>query len=123
MIHFLIIILSLAMIAFIIWWFFGKHEVSQQEAVVRGNHQEIQVSVDGGYIPQTIVLKKGIPATLVFHRKDPSSCLDQVVFSDFGIHEALPMKKDFPITITPAEVGEFGFACGMNMIHGKLIVK
>ncbi|WP_341931750.1 cupredoxin domain-containing protein [Streptococcus pluranimalium] len=123
MIHFLIIILSLAMIAFIIWWFFGKHEVSQQEAVVRGNHQEIQVSVDGGYIPQTIVLKKGIPATLVFHRKDASSCLDQVVFSDFGIHEDLPMKKDFPITITPAEVGEFGFACGMNMIHGKLIVK
>lgn len=123
MIHFLIIILSLAMIAFIIWWFFGKHEVSQQEAVVRGNHQEIQVSVDGGYIPQTIVLKKGIPATLVFHRKDPSSCLDQVVFSDFGIHEDLPMKKDFPITITPVEAGEFGFACGMNMIHGKLIVK
>ncbi|WP_218653811.1 cupredoxin domain-containing protein [Streptococcus pluranimalium] len=123
MIHFLIIILSLAMIAFIIWWFFGKHEVSQQEAVVRGNHQKIQVSVDGGYIPQTIVLKKGIPATLVFHRKDPSSCLDQVVFSDFGIHEDLPMKKDFPITITPTEAGEFGFACGMNMIHGKLIVK
>lgn len=123
MIHFLVIILSLAMIAFIIWWFFGQHEVSQQEAVVRGNHQEIQVLVDGGYIPQTIVVKKGIPATLVFHRKDPSSCLDQVVFSDFGIHEDLPMKKDFPITITPAEVGEFGFACGMNMIHGKLIVK
>lgn len=123
MIHFLIITLSLSMIAFVIWWFFGKHGVSQKEAVVRGNHQEIQVSVDGGYIPQTIVLKKGIPATLVFHRKDPSSCLDQVVFSDFGIHEDLPMKKDFPITITPAEVGEFGFACGMNMIHGKLIVK
>ncbi|MFZ7333771.1 cupredoxin domain-containing protein [Streptococcus pluranimalium] len=123
MIHFLIIILGLAMIAFIIWWFFGKHEVSQQEAVVRGNHQEIQVSVDGGYIPQTIVLKKGIPATLVFHRKDPSSCLDQVVLSDFGVHEDLPMKKDFPITITPTEAGEFGFACGMNMIHGKLIVK
>lgn len=119
----LILLLGLAMIAFIIWWFFGKHEVSQQEAVVRGNHQEIQVSVDGGYIPQTIILQKGIPATLVFHRKDPSFCLDQVFFSDFGIHEDLPMKKDFPITITPAEAGEFGFACGMNMIHGKLIVK
>ncbi|MDY4511695.1 cupredoxin domain-containing protein [Streptococcus hyovaginalis] len=119
----IVFILGVAMIGFIAWWFFGKHEVSQQEAVVRGDHQEIQVSVDGGYIPQAIVLKKGIPATLIFNRKDPSSCLDQVVFSDFGVHEDLPMKKDFPITIMPKEAGEFDFACGMNMIHGKVIVK
>ncbi|MDG3205434.1 hypothetical protein MKN59_02840 [Streptococcus suis] len=43
----IVFILGVAMIGFIAWWFFGKHEVSQQEAVVRGDHQEIQVSVDG----------------------------------------------------------------------------
>ena len=118
-----VLIIGFALISFLIWWFFGKHERSEQTALMRGDYQEIRVEVNGGYNPQTIVLQKGIPASLIFHRKDPSSCLDQVVFSDFGVQKPLPLNKDTLIDLTPKEKGEFDFACGMNMYRGKLIVK
>lgn len=118
-----VVIIGIALIAFLIWWFFGKHDISQQAAIMRGDHQEVRIEVNGGYSPQTLVLKQGVPASLIFHRKDPSSCLDQVVLSDLGVQKHLPLKQDTIITITPEEKGEFGFACGMNMYHGKVIVK
>ncbi|EHJ56892.1 hypothetical protein HMPREF9318_00911 [Streptococcus urinalis FB127-CNA-2] len=118
-----VVLLGLALIAFILWWFFGNHQASQGRAELKGDKQEVHVSVNGGYKPETIVLKKGIPAQLVFNRQDPSSCLDQVVFSDFGVHADLPLKKDYVININPEEAGEYQFACGMNMFHGKLIVE
>ena len=34
----------------------------------------------GGYTPGTIILKKSQPARIIFDRKDPSPCLDQIVF-------------------------------------------
>lgn len=118
-----VIVVGLVLIALLLWWFFGKHDLSQETAILRGNHQEVRIEVNGGYSPQTLILKQGVPATLIFHRKDPSSCLDQVVLSDFGVQKRLPLKKDTLITIVPEEKGEFGFACGMNMYHGKVIVK
>ena len=77
----------------------------------------------GGYTPELIILKKSVPARIVFDRKDPSPCLDQIVFPDFGVHADLPMGEEYIVEITPEQSGEFGFACGMNMMHGKMIVE
>ena len=77
----------------------------------------------GGYSPETIVLKKNIQARIIFNRKDPSSCLDQVIFPDFGIYEDLPLGEKHVIEITPEKAGEYGYSCGMNMMHGRMIVK
>ena len=77
----------------------------------------------GGYSPETIVLKKNVPARIIFNRKDPSSCLDQVIFPDFGVHEALPLGEKHVIEITPEKAGEYGYSCGMNMMHGHMIVE
>ncbi|MBA1393624.1 cupredoxin domain-containing protein, partial [Lactobacillus sp. XV13L] len=73
--------------------------------------------------PETVVLKKGIPAQVHFQRQDPSSCLEKVVFPDLGINEFLPEQQDHPITIDTSKAGEYDYACGMNMFHGKVIVK
>ena len=48
---------------------------------------------------------------------------EQVVFGDFGIAKDLPAFKTTPIEFTPDKSGEFTFACGMNMLRGKLIVE
>ena len=119
----LVLIVGLAIIGFILWWFFGNHEVASQTADIADNKQSVDVEVSGGYSPEVITLKKGVPATLNFTRKDASSCLDRVVFSDFGINKELPQNQKEAINIDTSKSGEFQWACGMDMFHGKLIIK
>jgi len=123
MIKILVLIVGLALIGFIAWWFFGKHAVATETANVADNVQQIDVDVNGGYSPERIVLKKGVPAVLNFTRRDPASCLDRVVFSDFGINRELPKGEKQAINIDTSKAGEFQWACGMDMFHGKLIIK
>ncbi len=108
---------GLVSITFVAWYFFGKKE----EVVTAG--ESIDITVSGGYSPSVIEVKKGKPLTIRFFRKDPSSCLEEVVLSDFKIRKFLPLNEKTTITITPEKTGEFAFSCGMNMYHGKLIVK
>lgn len=82
----------------------------------------VSILVDGGYTPSSITVSKGKPVTLSIIRKDPSSCLDQLIIPQWNIVKALPLNKELKITFTPNEVGEFPFHCGMNMFHGKIIV-
>ncbi|PAK80141.1 cupredoxin domain-containing protein [Lentilactobacillus parakefiri] len=118
-----VLVAGLALIGFIGWWFFGKHQVDQANAKVSDDQQVVDVEVKGGYSPEVVVLKRGIPATLNFTRTDSSSCLDRVVFSDFGINQALPQSQKEAVAIDTSQPGEFQWACGMDMFHGKLVIK
>jgi len=117
------LIIGLAIIGFIVWWFFGNHQVASTTAAVADNNQNVDIEVKGGYSPEVVTLKKGVPATINFTRKDASSCLDRVVFSDFGINQELPQNEQQTINIDTSKAGEFQWACGMDMFHGKLIIK
>ncbi|MDE7023839.1 MAG: cupredoxin domain-containing protein [Ligilactobacillus sp.] len=120
----LTLVVAVVLIGFISWWFFGKHEQKEVSATMKDkNLQKVKVVVDGGYTPNTVVLKKDVPAEIVFERKDPSACLEKVVFEDFGINETLPKDQDHAIKIDTHKAGEFNYACGMNMFHGKVVVK
>jgi plastocyanin domain-containing protein len=110
-----------ALIAFVLWYFFGEREQIAAETNESGL-QEIKVTVKGGYSP-TSSSSKRIPVRLNFYRDETSSCSEQVVFGDFGIARDLPAFKTTPIEFTPEKTGEFTFACGMNMLRGKLIVQ
>ena len=103
-------------IGFIYWFFFGKRE----EAVVAG--ERVEVLVEGGYKPENIKIKKGQKTTLSFLRKDPNDCLEEFILPDFKIKKYLPVGKKVDVEITPEKTGTFGFHCGMNMYHGKIVV-
>lgn len=117
-----VIISGAGLIAFVLWYFFGKRKkvsASLGEAGV----QEIDVRVKDGYSPDVIAVKRGLPVRLNFYRDETSSCSEQIVFGDFGIARNLPPFKTTPIEFTPEKTGEFTFTCGMNMLRGKLVVE
>ena len=122
----LILAASIIVIGLIVWWFFGKPTHKETEAHISEDAtptQNIEVTVSGGYTPNTVVLKQSIPATITFNRKDPSGCFSHVVFPDFGINEELPIDQQHSITIDTSRPGEYQYACGMNMFHGKIVIK
>ena len=98
------------------WFFLMKKEdiVSVTDAV--------DITVEGGYSPNTIQIPKGKTTKISFTRKDPSSCLEEVVLGDFRIRKFLPLNQKVTVEVTPQKAGEYGFACGMNMFHGKILV-
>ncbi len=104
-------------IIFVYWFFLMK-----KERIVEAEDQ-IDVIVDGGYNPDTIAIPFGKTTTINFVRKDSNTCLEEVVLSDFKIRKYLPLNQKVSVEITPKKRGEFQFVCGMNMFHGKLIVK
>lgn len=119
----IILIVSLGIIGLIIWWFFGNSKSEAVAAENNGDMQSIQIIVDGGYTPRIVTLKKGVPAKITFLRKDPSGCLDEVIMPDFGVSEKLPVGKPYEVNITPTELGEFKYTCGMQMFSGTVVVK
>ena len=119
----IVIIIAVLLIGFILWWFFGRRTQDATRAGVSAGVQHAVVTVDGGYLPNTVVLRQGVPAQIVFNRKDSSSCLSHVVFPDFGINKELPVGENYPIDIDTSQAGEYQYACGMNMFHGKVVIK
>lgn len=112
-----ILLFSVGGIIFTYWFFLMKKD---KEVAVTGN--SIDIAVDGGYEPNFITIPKGKTTKLNFYRKDPSSCLEEVILSDFKIKKFLPLNKKTTIEVTPQKEGVFQFSCGMNMFHGKLKV-
>lgn len=117
-----VIIGGCAAIIFVLWYFFGSRKRVAANLTQRGT-QEIDVTVKGGYEPDVIIVKKGMPVRLNFYRDETSSCSEQVVFSDFHIARHLPAFKTTAVDFTPNRAGEFTFTCGMSMLRGKLIVE
>ncbi|UQS83660.1 cupredoxin domain-containing protein [Bombilactobacillus thymidiniphilus] len=121
----IILIVGILLIGFIIWWFLGNHEIEENAADINfiTDRQNIDVEVKGGYSPETVILKKDVPATINFTRRDSSNCLDRVVFPDFGINQILPKDETMQVKIDTSQVGEFKWVCGMDMFHGKVVVE
>jgi len=75
-----------------------------------------------GYEPSSVSFVKGQPVKLAFYRADSENCGDEVVFAKQKIRKKLPVGETVLVEFTPTEAGEIAFACGMDMLRGKLIV-
>lgn len=111
---------GVAAIVLLAWYFFGPKQA--RAARRKGNVQEVEVTVKGGYSPDNIRVQKGVPLRLVFDRQEAGDCSSRVVFPDFHASKTLAAFAKTTLEFTPDKAGRFGFACGMNMLHGTLIV-
>ena len=82
---------------------------------------KITVSASG-YEPSQVSVKKGQPVKLAFYRPDVAGCGSEVVFPKQNITKKLPVGETVLVEFTPGEAGEIAFACGMDMLRGKVVV-
>lgn len=95
---------------------------TRKPAAVKTQNARVEV-VAGGYQPEELKLKKGVPARVTFVRKTEDECGEEVVFPDYNIRRKLPLNKPVIVAFTPRKSGSFNFACGMDMMRGKVIVQ
>ncbi len=68
-----VIIGGIILMGFVLWYFFGERE-RVAAATNESGVQEIEVVVKGGYSPDRIVVRKGVPVRLNFYRDETESC-------------------------------------------------
>jgi Cu+-exporting ATPase len=64
-----------------------------------------------------------MPVRLLFDRQESGDCTSKVVFADFRVAADLPAFAQTSVELPAMSAGEHGFACGMNMIHGVVLVE
>jgi P-type Cu+ transporter len=115
-----IIVTALALTGFLGWYFFGPRK-SKRAAVDEGVQVQT-ITVKGGYSPSLVEVVQGVPVRLLFDRQETGDCSSRVVFPDFKVNQSLPAYATTAVEFVPEQVGDFEFACGMNMIHGTIKV-
>jgi plastocyanin domain-containing protein len=79
-----------------------------------------------GFEPDTITVPAAKPLTLVFTRTTEATCTKSVVLKlDDGkkIERDLPLDKPVEIAVTFPKAGKLGYACGMDMAKGTIVVQ
>ncbi|MCG3209693.1 MAG: hypothetical protein FOGNACKC_03320 [Anaerolineae bacterium] len=113
---------GLAVIAWIVWYFWLYRKEGLQVAEV-GGVQQVQIKVKGGYDPDVIVVRRGKPVQLHFNRQESAMCSEMVVFDKINKSAKLPEGETVTIAFTPEEAGEIPFQCQMGMLRGKIVVQ
>jgi hypothetical protein len=85
-----------------------------------GGIQTITVRVTSVYSPNVIHLAAGVPASITFGAAQ--GCTSQVQSRQLGFSEDLSAGSK-SVRIENPQPGTYDFECGMNMVHGKILVE
>lgn len=119
----MVTVIGVLLIILVNWYFFFSKGKTTQVRIEDGGIQQVKVIVKGGYSPDLIVVKRGVPVRIDFYRDETAECSDTIVFGDFNVRKPLPAFRTTPVEFTPEKSGEYIFTCGMGMMRGKLIVE
>ncbi|PIR66940.1 MAG: heavy metal transport/detoxification protein [Parcubacteria group bacterium CG10_big_fil_rev_8_21_14_0_10_36_14] len=75
----------------------------------------------GGYSPNLLYIKRGVPARWIINVKQMSGCTNEIIMPEYNIRKKLKYGENI-IEFTPKKVGEIKFSCWMKMVWGKFIV-
>lgn len=84
--------------------------------------QVVDIVVDGGYRPDTVQARSGIPIRLFFHRRDVDSCSERVVFSLPRSDRYLSASDVTVVDLPGQPPGELRFTCGMGRYRGRILI-
>jgi hypothetical protein len=90
-------------------------------AQISGGVQKISVDLSSGaYNPNVLKLKAGVPAEITFGQS--SGCTRYVQSADLGFQADLGRGPQ-TVKLPGLQPGTYGFACGMNMVGGQIVVE
>ncbi|WP_099024285.1 heavy metal translocating P-type ATPase [Mycolicibacterium palauense] len=115
-----VVAIAVAAVVGLGWFFFAPRRAARAE--LSEGVQRVSVLVQGGYSPDVVKVHQGVPVEIDFDRREGGDCTSQVVFPDLRLSANLPAHRHTTVRFTPERSGSFGFACGMNMVHGTLVV-
>ena len=116
-----IVVVGAALLTGLLAWYFFAPRASTR-ATVDGDLQVQTITVRGGYSPNVVEVVQGVRTRLLFDRQETGDCSSRIVFPDFKVNQSLPAYATTAVEFVPEQVGDFGFACGMNMLHGTVKV-
>jgi len=86
--------------------------------------QRVKISVtEKGFVPAVVTVQSGRPVTLLVTRRTARTCATELVLKTHGINEKLPLGETVTIRFTPEQPGTLDYACAMDMIKGKIVVR
>ncbi len=88
-------------------------------ARIENGVQKISVQVGFKYSPDVIRLKAGVPAEITFG--EGQGCTAVVQSQDLGFQEDLSGGPK-TVKLQGLQPGTYGFACGMNMVTGQVVI-
>jgi plastocyanin domain-containing protein len=107
----------------------GKKDESKaaSPSAAPADPSKIQIAVtEDGFQPESVEVPAGKPVTLVFTRKTDQTCAKEVVLTmDDGkkIEKQLPLDTPVELAATFPKAGKLGYACGMDMVKGVIVVR
>jgi thiol-disulfide isomerase/thioredoxin len=96
-----------------------------QHAATKAMRVAITIT-DAGYTPATIAIPRGKPVVLVFTRKSEKTCAVDVHFTlpdGTTIDRRLPLGQPVEVALRIDRDVEIPYSCGMDMVHGTIVVK
>jgi plastocyanin domain-containing protein len=86
--------------------------------------QEVSVKVTpDGFVPAEQTVAHGKPIRLTITRETDQTCARQVVFASLNLKQDLPLHQAVTIDLPAQPAGKLAYACGMDMVHGALVVQ
>ncbi len=99
----------------------GSASCARQESLPK---DAIRIAVtDDGFDPPLVSAARGRPVTLVITRRSDHTCATEVVFANGGPRVDLPLGEAVRVDLPALAADTLGFACGMDMYHGKIVAK
>ena len=88
--------------------------------VEAGGRQVVEITVRGGYRPDAIRARAGVPLRIVFRRDDDDACSERVVFSAPKLDRRLAPAGMTTVDLPAQPAGEIRFTCGMGRYRGRI---
>ncbi|QSQ14926.1 cupredoxin domain-containing protein [Myxococcus landrumensis] len=92
--------------------------------VTKNGVQLVDLTVTSkGFEPANVKVKAGKPVRLLVTRKTDKTCATELVMTDLGIHQPLPLDTPVTVEFTPSESGTLRYACAMDHISGLVTIQ